>query len=99
MGGDSSGDTPCPGSGPARRLGRRHLLLALPVAFGIAAVVAAAPSAAPVSGPPGADHTLPADPVLRSLDGRARDAAAGNPYHVPDPLGPVFKTVKGPFRP
>jgi hypothetical protein len=85
--------------GLARRLCRRHLLLALPVAFGVAAVVAAAPSAAPVSGPPGADHTPPADPALRSLDAGVRDAAGENPYHVPDPLNPLFKNVKGPFRP
>jgi hypothetical protein len=100
MGGDLSGDTPYPGSRPrARRLGRRHLLLGLPVAFGVAAVLASAPSAAPSGGPAGADRRLPADPALRSLDPEVRSGADGNPYHVSDPLNPVFKNVKGPFRP
>ena len=77
----------------------RRLLLALPVLFGAAAVMAAAPSASPVASPE-ADHTLPANPALQSLDARARygtDALAS--FHVPDALNPVLKGVKGPFRP
>jgi len=84
--------------GSSRRWRGRHLLLGLPVVFGVAAVVAAAPSAAPTGGPAGPDTRLPANPVLRSLGARARFDAAG-PYHVPDPLNPVFKNVQGPFRP
>lgn len=68
----------------------RRLLLALPVAFGLAAAVAAAPSAAPVT-LPGGDRRLPAHPALRSLDAPRR--------HVPDAAGPMLKKVKGPFRP
>jgi hypothetical protein len=83
------------GSAPPR-LRRRHLWLALPVVFGAAAVLAGAPSAAPSAG---ADRTLPADLALRSLEPKVRDGAGGNPYHVADPLNPVFKTVHGPFRP
>ena len=93
--------------GRARRVRGRYLLLGLPVAFGVAAALAAAPSAAPVGGPAGADTRLPANPILRSLAARARyDAegglyqlSEGGPYHVPDPLNPVFKNVQGPFRP
>jgi hypothetical protein len=70
-------------------LSLRRLLLALPVAVGVAAVVAAAPSAAPapgaVPGAAGADHTLPANPALRTMG-------------LPDALNPVFKGVHGPFR-
>jgi hypothetical protein len=79
----------------------RRLLLALPVAFGLAAVVAAAPSAAPVP-PPEADHALPANPALRSLEARARYGAElleRMSFHLPDALNPVLKNVKGPFRP
>jgi hypothetical protein len=74
-------------------LGLRRLLLALPVAFGAAAMVAAAPSAAPVASPD-ADHTLPANPALQSLEARARygtDALAS--FHLPDALNPAFKGV------
>ena len=69
----------------------RRLLLALPVAFGLAAVVAAAPSAAPRSGPD-ADRTLPANPALQTLEPGAR-------HGIPDALGPALKGVHGPFRP
>jgi hypothetical protein len=84
-------------------LSLRRLLPALPVVFGLAAIVAAAPSAAPEAGPE-TDRTLPANPALRSLDARARYGAAalaaGVPAgHVPDALNPVFKSVRGPFRP
>ncbi|HVW33898.1 MAG TPA: cytochrome-c peroxidase, partial [Acidimicrobiia bacterium] len=84
-------------SGSAARIGRR-LLVALPVVFGVAAVLAAAPSAAPSVAPAAPDTRLPADPHLRSLDPRVRDAAGG-PNHLGDPLNPVFKMVHGPFRP
>jgi hypothetical protein len=82
-------------------LSSRRLLLALPVAFALAAVVAATPSAAPVTRPE-PDRTLPAHPALRSLEARARyraELAERLSLRLPDALNPVLKNVKGPFRP
>ncbi|HEV8626447.1 MAG TPA: cytochrome c peroxidase [Acidimicrobiia bacterium] len=62
--------------GRARSLGRPHLLLALPVLFGLAAIVAAAPSAAPV---PDA-----LNPVLKNVKGPFRPNLPG-PDHTKDP--------------
>jgi cytochrome c peroxidase len=62
--------------GRARSLGRPHLLLSLPVLFGLAAIVAAAPSAAPV---PDA-----LNPVLKDVKGPFRPNLPG-PDHTKDP--------------
>ena len=74
----------------------RRLLLALPLAFGVAAALAAAPDAAPSDGEVAAPDTrLPVHPNLRSLDPRV---LADDPGGAPDALNPIVKGVHGPFR-
>jgi cytochrome c peroxidase len=73
------------GEHPTHPVGGARLLLVLPAAFGVVAFLALLSSSSPSS----------AEPAGPGSGG----AEAGNPFFVPDPLNPVAKNVKGPFRP